>query len=45
MDATNQEPDEKLEAEAAAFFAVVQGKRGEDTLDFEKAALSSFERD
>jgi hypothetical protein len=40
-----QERAEKLEAEAAAFFAVSQGKRRKGTLDFQEAALRTFERD
>jgi len=40
-----QERDEKLEAEAAAFFAVAQGKRRKGTLDFQEAALRTFDRD
>jgi hypothetical protein len=40
-----QERDEKLEAEAAAFFAVAQGRRRKGTLDFQRAALRTFERD
>jgi hypothetical protein len=40
-----QERDEKLEAEAAAFFAVAPGRRRKGTLDFQRAALRTFERD
>jgi hypothetical protein len=40
-----QERDEKLETEAAAFFAAVQGKRRKSTLDFQEAALRTFSRD
>jgi hypothetical protein len=40
-----QERDEKLETEAAAFFATVQGKRRKSTLDFQEAALRTFSRD
>jgi hypothetical protein len=40
-----QERDEKLEAEAAAFFAASQGKRRKGTLDFQEAALRTFNRD
>jgi hypothetical protein len=40
-----QERDEKLEAEAAAFFAAAQGKRRKGTLDFQEAALRTFNRD
>lgn len=39
------ERDEKLEAEAAAFFAVAQGRHRKGTLDFQRAALRTFERD
>ncbi|MFZ0771626.1 MAG: hypothetical protein ACLP56_12485 [Candidatus Sulfotelmatobacter sp.] len=40
-----QERDEKLEAEAAAFFATAQGKRRKAALDFQEAALRTFDRD
>ena len=40
-----QEQEEKLEAEAAAFFASLKGKRRKTTLDFQRAALRTFERD
>jgi hypothetical protein len=40
-----QERDEKLETEAAAFFAAAQGKRRKSTLDFQEAALRTFNRD
>lgn len=40
-----QEREEKLEAEAAAFFATVKGKRRKSTSDFQRAALHTFERD
>jgi hypothetical protein len=42
-----QERDEKLEAEAAAFFAAAQGKRKrrKGTQDFQRAALRTFDRD
>jgi hypothetical protein len=40
-----QERDEKLETEAAAFFAVAQGKRRKSTLGFQEAALRTFSRD
>lgn len=40
-----QERDEKLEAEAAAFFATAQGKRRKDPSDFQQAALRTFDRD
>jgi hypothetical protein len=40
-----QERDEKLEAEAAAFFAVAQGKRRKGTSDFQEASLRTFDRD
>jgi len=40
-----QERDEKLEAEAAAFFAVARGKHRKGTLAFQEAALRTFDRD
>jgi hypothetical protein len=40
-----QERDEKLEAEAAAFFAAAPGKRRKGTQDFQEAALRTFDRD
>jgi hypothetical protein len=40
-----QEREEKLEAEAAAFFASLKGKRRKTALDFQRAALRTFERD
>ena len=40
-----QERDEKLEAEAAAFFAVARGRRRKATLEFQEAALRRFDRD
>ena len=40
-----QELDEKLETEAAAFFAAAQGKRRKSTLGFQEAALRTFSRD
>jgi hypothetical protein len=40
-----QERDEKLETEAATFFAAVQGKRRKSTVDFQEAALRTFSRD
>jgi hypothetical protein len=40
-----QEQDEKLEAEAAAFFAAARGKRRKGDLDFQEAALRTFDRD
>jgi len=40
-----QERDEKLEAEAAAFFSAARGKRRKGTLDFQEAALRTFDRD
>lgn len=40
-----QERNEKLEAEAAAFFSAAQEKRRKSTLDFQEAALSTFDRD
>jgi hypothetical protein len=40
-----QERDERLEAEAAAFFAAAQGKRRKGTQDFQEAALRTFDRD
>jgi hypothetical protein len=40
-----QERDEKLEAEAKAFFAAAQGKRRRGSLDFQEAALRTFDRD
>jgi hypothetical protein len=40
-----QERDEKLEAEAAAFFAVARGKHRKATLEFREAALRTFDRD
>jgi hypothetical protein len=40
-----QEQGEKLEAEAAAFFSVAKAKRRKGTLDFQLAALRTFERD
>jgi hypothetical protein len=39
-----QEREEALDAEAAVFFASRQGK-GRDALDFQKAALRTFDRD
>ena len=40
-----QERDEKLETEAAAFFAAAQGKHRKSTLNFQEAALRTFSRD
>jgi len=40
-----QERDEKLEAEASAFFSAARGKRRKGTLDFQEAALRTFDRD
>jgi hypothetical protein len=40
-----QERNEELEAEAAAFFAAAPGKPRKGTLDFQKAALRTFDRD
>jgi hypothetical protein len=40
-----QERDENLEAEAAAFFAVAKGMRRKATLEFQEAALRTFDRD
>ena len=40
-----QERNEKLEAEAAAFFEAARGKRRKSTLDFQEAALRTFDRD
>jgi hypothetical protein len=40
-----QERNEKLEAEAAQFFAAVQRKRRKGASDFQEAALRTFERD
>jgi hypothetical protein len=40
-----QERDEKLEAEAAAFFASARGRRRKGTSDFQEAALRMFDRD
>jgi hypothetical protein len=40
-----QERDEKLEVEAAAFFAPAQRKRRRSTLELQKAALRTFDRD
>ena len=40
-----QERDERLEAEAAAFFTVARGKRRKGTLDFQEASLRTFDRD
>lgn len=39
------ERDEKLEAEAAAFFASARGGNRKGTLDFQAAALRTFDRD
>jgi hypothetical protein len=40
-----QERNEELEAEAASFFAPAPGKHRKGTLDFQKAALRTFDRD
>jgi hypothetical protein len=40
-----QERDEMLEAEAAVFFAAAQAKRRKGTLEFQEAALRTFNRD
>jgi hypothetical protein len=40
-----QEREEALDAEAAVFFASRQGKGRRDALDFQKAALRTFDRD
>jgi hypothetical protein len=40
-----QERDEKLEAEAAAFFALAKGKRRKIRLEFQEAARRRFDRD
>jgi hypothetical protein len=40
-----QERDEKLDAEAAAFFAAAPRKRRKGTQDFQEAALRTFDRD
>jgi hypothetical protein len=40
-----QERQEKLETEAAAFFAAARGKHRKGTLDFQEAALRTFNRD
>jgi len=39
------EREEKLETEAAAFFAAAHGKRRKSTRDFQEAALRTFNRD
>jgi hypothetical protein len=43
--AMNQERDEKLTAEAAAFFSAAKRKNRKGTLDFQEAALRTFDRD
>jgi hypothetical protein len=40
-----QEREEALEAEAATFFGARQGRHRKNTLDFQKAALRTFDRD
>jgi hypothetical protein len=40
-----QEREEKLETEAAAFFAAPRGKRRKSTLDLQVAAMRTFNRD
>jgi hypothetical protein len=40
-----QEHKEKLESEAAIFFAAVQTKERKSTLDFQQAALRTLDRD
>jgi hypothetical protein len=43
--AMNHERNEKLESEAVAFFAVGQPECRTGTLDFQEAALRTFDRD
>jgi hypothetical protein len=41
----NQGQNEELESEAAAFFALAQAECRNGTLDFQEAALHTFDRD